>query len=106
MTIELSADAASLQRALELNNRHAVELSFQMPDQFIQLIRMATFAKWCAGQKGFLIALDETAAYRHPNFAWFHDRYARFTYIDRVVIDPAYRGQGWPASYMRNCLST
>jgi predicted GNAT superfamily acetyltransferase len=77
-----------------LNNRHATELSLQTRDEFRQLVAKAVYAKWCPGERGFLIAFDERADYRNSNFDWFRARYAAFTYIDRVVIDPAHRGQG------------
>lgn len=42
----------------------------------------------------FLLALREGAAYDSVNYRWFAARYPRFLYVDRVVIDPAARGQG------------
>lgn len=87
-------DEGSIHRALELNNRHATELSFQTLDGFRQLVAKAIYAQWCAGERGFLIAFDERAAYRNPNLDWFRARYAAFVYVDRVVVDLAYRGEG------------
>jgi hypothetical protein len=87
-------DEGSIHRALALNNRQARELSFQTLDDFRQLVAKAVYAKWCPGERGFLIAFDERTEYRNSNFDWFRARYAAFTYIDRVVIDPAHRGQG------------
>ena len=43
---------------------------------------------------GFLLALAESAVYGSPNFTWFQARYERFAYIDRVVVDPAFRRAG------------
>lgn len=43
---------------------------------------------------GFLIALDQDSAHDSPNFLWFREHYARFTYIDRIVIARAFRGAG------------
>ncbi len=85
---------ASVQRALDLNNRHAMELSLLTLDGFEKLIARANYAKWCPGETGFLIALDERADYPNPNFEWFRARFAQFVYIDRVVVDEAHRGQG------------
>ena len=90
----LPIDEASITRALDLNNRHAVELSHQTLDQFRALIGLACYARWNADQSGFLIALDERAAYRNTNFDWFLARYSAFVYIDRVVVEPAQRGRG------------
>ena len=87
-------DETSIARALDLNNRHAVELSHQTLDQFRALIDLACYARWNVDHSGFLIALDERAAYPNPNFDWFRARCSRFVYIDRVVVEPARRGQG------------
>lgn len=85
---------ASVRRALDLNNRYATELSLQTLDGFKGLVARAIYAKWCPGETGFLIALDERADYANPNFEWFRSRFAQFVYIDRVVVDEAHRGRG------------
>jgi hypothetical protein len=46
------------------------------------------------GQDGFLIALDDASDHPGINFQWFKARYARFVYIDRVIVAPAARGKG------------
>lgn len=46
----------------------------------------------------FLLAMNEKADYDSLNFLWFRDRYPRFVYIDRVVVDPAHRRAGLGAS--------
>ena len=84
----------SLQRALDLNKRHATELSLLTLDGINKLIDLAIYARWCPRERGFLIALDERADYPNPNFEWFRARFAQFVYIDRVVIDEAHRGRG------------
>ena len=43
---------------------------------------------------GFLLALNRDADYSSPNFLYFRGRYARFAYVDRVVVDAAWRGHG------------
>ncbi|HWG10545.1 MAG TPA: GNAT family N-acetyltransferase [Rhodanobacteraceae bacterium] len=43
---------------------------------------------------GFLIALREDADHASSNFRWFRERFARFVYVDRVVIGDGYRGHG------------
>jgi predicted GNAT superfamily acetyltransferase len=45
-------------------------------------------------ESGFLIAFDESANYQGANFTWFKQRYARFVYVDRIVIAEAARGRG------------
>jgi predicted GNAT superfamily acetyltransferase len=40
----------------------------------------------------FLLAMCNGAAYDNDNFAWFAQRYARFIYVDRIVVSSAARG--------------
>jgi uncharacterized protein len=40
----------------------------------------------------FLLALDNGAPYDNENFGWFARAYARFIYIDRVVVSSDFRG--------------
>ena len=40
----------------------------------------------------FLLAMRNGAAYVNDNFAWFAHRYARFIYIDRIVVSADHRG--------------
>lgn len=41
----------------------------------------------------FLLAMCSGAPYENDNFEWFAGKYARFIYIDRVVVSSAYRGR-------------
>ena len=43
---------------------------------------------------GFVITFVEDSDYDSENYAWFTAREPRFHYVDRIVIDPAHRGQG------------
>jgi uncharacterized protein len=40
----------------------------------------------------FLLAMGNGAAYRNDNFEWFARKYARFIYVDRIVVSSAARG--------------
>ena len=42
----------------------------------------------------FLIALREGLDYQSENYLWFSKHYARFLYVDRIVIDKPYRSMG------------
>jgi predicted GNAT superfamily acetyltransferase len=46
----------------------------------------------------FLLGFREGAAYDSPNYRWFAQRYERFFYIDRVIVDEAQRGRGFAAA--------
>jgi hypothetical protein len=43
---------------------------------------------------GFLLAFGSDADHDSVNFCWFAARYARFLYVDRVVVRAARRGSG------------
>ena len=43
---------------------------------------------------GFVIAMQDGAAYENANFEWFSERLKKFVYIDRVVIGEGGRGKG------------
>jgi uncharacterized protein len=40
----------------------------------------------------FLLAMRENAPYPNDNYGFFAARYARFLYVDRIVVDPSYAG--------------
>ncbi len=43
---------------------------------------------------GFVLAMQDGAAYANGNYQWFADRLTRFIYIDRIVIGDRARGLG------------
>lgn len=43
---------------------------------------------------GFAIMMGPGTAYDSPNYDWFGQRYDGFGYLDRIVVDPAYRRTG------------
>ena len=97
----MTADAAvrplvDMDRAalLALNNAHAAELSWLEPERLDLLLANATYARGILPAAAALIAFDQDSAYAGLNFAWFRARYRRFMYVDRVVVDPAWRGRG------------
>jgi uncharacterized protein len=55
---------------------------------------------------GGLIAFAPGAPYTSANYLWFQDRYDGFLYIDRVVVDPARRGQGLGQEIYRHAIDT
>jgi predicted GNAT superfamily acetyltransferase len=79
---------------LALNNAHAEELSLLDAGRMHRLIGEAFMASRVGQADALLLAFDQDADYDSPNFVWFRDRYERFVYVDRVVVDPAQRGRG------------
>lgn len=43
---------------------------------------------------GFAVMLGSETEYDSVNYAWFGERYESFGYLDRIVVDPAYRRTG------------
>ena len=43
---------------------------------------------------GFAIMIGRGTAYDSINYAWFTERYDDFGYLDRIVVDPAFRRFG------------
>lgn len=90
----MKAQPASVREALlALNNANARETSFLTAADWEALVA-ATFSATCVSSQAFLTALDQDSSYDGQNFNWFRDRYERFVYIDRIVVDGSLRGQG------------
>jgi predicted GNAT superfamily acetyltransferase len=79
---------------LLLNNAHATELSFVSAERMAHLAEEAFLACSIGDADALLLAFDQDADYDSPNFLWFRERFARFVYVDRVVVAPAMRGRG------------
>jgi uncharacterized protein len=87
--------AEDADRILDLNNEHAVETSLLDLPAAERLRAMCFYAKGVRpGMRGFLLALDQNAAYDNQNFHWFRRRFERFVYIDRIIIAKDARGHG------------
>lgn len=90
-----AADFAALNA---LNDAHAAEVNALAPADFAALAGLAWAARMVDGPQGrpagFLLALSHATPRQGPNHGWFQDRLPAFGYVDRVVVDPACRGQG------------
>jgi predicted GNAT superfamily acetyltransferase len=87
--------AGDADRILDLNNEHALETSLLDLSAAERLLAMCFYAKGVGlGERGFLLALDQDAAYDNQNFRWFRDCFKRFVYIDRIILARDARGQG------------
>jgi uncharacterized protein len=89
----VEADFASVLR-LNLESEH-----FLSPLSLSGLRALSAQAWYCRAlgsegeALGFLLVLQEGAAYDSVNFQWFQARYSQFLYIDRVVVDAYARGR-------------
>lgn len=80
---------------LSLNNLNAKETSALDRSSLAELLEMSFYARGIdRGGTAFLIALDQTAPYRNPNFSWFKESRTSFVYIDRIIVAASARGQG------------
>jgi uncharacterized protein len=90
-----SKDSVAVRR---LNDAEIPNVPLLEPEYLKRLADQAVYCRVAesgAGEVvGFLLALDETADYESLNFQWFKSRYARFTYIDRIVVAASTQGRG------------
>ena len=90
--VEQGTDAQAL--LLELNNAHARQTSLLTHERWDRLVG-AAFAADCVDRAAaLLIAFDQAADYDSPNFVWFRERYAKFVYVDRIVVSEDHQGRG------------
>ncbi len=95
-------DAADI---LALNEAHVRETSHLELEEYRAMVDGAFYAHGVAPAKAFLIAFDETADYKSPNFLWFQSRYQNFAYIDRVITAADARGQGLARALYENLFA-
>lgn len=83
--------------ARELNNSevpHVSPLAELRFPRFVELAAWAPVAVRANRPVGFAILFLPGSTYQSENYRWVAARYSRFLYLDRIVIDPAHRGQG------------
>ncbi len=87
---------------LELNHRHVDLLSSMDAERLGFLLEHADHADILdvRGERaGFVFTFAPDAGYDGENFAWFGERFgADFYYLDRVVVDDAFRRRGLGAA--------
>ena len=98
MTIRLrDADTGDFETILALNQAAVHFLSPLSLPRLALLHRMSRYHR-VAHDEGrvcaFLLVLAQGEAYDSLNYRWFAQRYERFLYVDRIVVDNACHGQG------------
>lgn len=89
---------------LALSARHEAETG-RLHRDALRAMRDASYLSAVApGQGGYLITFDQDGAYESPNFLWFKAHFARFVYVDRIVIDPSARGRGLARQLYEHCF--
>lgn len=84
-----------LDAVLALSALHEAETSALDRDTLSTMLGAAFHSAAAqGGRDGYLIAFDQDGDYDSVNFLWFRDRYARFVYVDRIVVADHARGRG------------
>lgn len=89
--------AGDLPEALVLNNGAVPALSELTADELARLVADSQYALAVRhGDRlaGFCITFLPGADYPSPNYCWFANRYASFSYLDRIVVHESLRGRG------------
>jgi uncharacterized protein len=92
---------------LALNEESVAALS-PLTEAGLAMLHSQAAAHWVVEQNGrvaaFLLALCEGAEYASPNYLWFAQRYARFLYVDRIVVAVSAHGKGLGSQLYRRLL--
>jgi uncharacterized protein len=91
---DLHTELGARDALLRVNNANARETSLLSPERFDQLIRAARVATFVAPAAAFLLAFAQDDDYDGGHFLWFRRRFARFVYIDRVLVAQDQRRRG------------
>lgn len=91
-------DRTEVQAVLALNNAAVPAVNALTVDRLRSLAEMAEHAEVVIADgsrlAGFAMVLPAGAPYDSPLFGWFAERYQRYLYLDRIVVDPDFRRQG------------
>ena len=83
--------------ALALNNSEVPHVSARNEHSFPRFVESAAWAPVAVRDNkpvGFAILFLAGSTYNSENYRWVAARYTRFLYLDRVIVEPAQRGQG------------
>ena len=95
--IILETEAKDFFRIHELNQNELPAVSSITQNELAHFFKIADYFRVIKIEKniaGFLIALKPGKDYHSPNYKWFEKHYTQFMYVDRIVIDPTFQGQG------------
>ncbi len=106
------ATPADLGRMLELNNEAVPAVNELTSDEmawFLDVAHCCLVAEvpGIPGLSGLLVGLDgPSTPYASHNYRWFCERFDRFLYVDRVVVDPAAQRSGVGRAFYEGFLAT
>lgn len=102
------AEEKDLPRILELNNKESKWVGEKEIDFFQKYIDIPIFDVFEANDRivGFLMAMDQNTDYDSMNFLWFKNKFNKFYYIDRVIVDVSMRGKGIASLLYKELIDT
>lgn len=102
------AEEKDLPRILDLNNRETKWVGKKEIDFFQKYMDIPIFNVFEHNERivGFLMAMDQNTDYDSINFLWFKDKFNKFYYIDRVIVDESMRGKGIASLLYRELIDT
>jgi predicted GNAT superfamily acetyltransferase len=92
--LDLHGRHSSRGALLRVNNASARETSLLTAERLDRMIDAARVATFIAPCQAFLLAFEQADDYDGIHFKWFRSRYARFLYVDRVVVAEEDRARG------------
>jgi predicted GNAT superfamily acetyltransferase len=91
---DLHDDTSSREALLHLNNENARETSLMTAEKLDRMISSALVATFIQPSAAFLLAFEHGDDYDGGHFLWFRSRFAKFIYVDRVVVAGQCRRHG------------
>lgn len=88
---------ADFEAIVALNDAEVRQTSPMDVNRLRSLVRMSALSTVATVDNqvvAFLIALQNGAPYVNDNYGWFASRFAKFLYVDRVVVDSHFAGRG------------
>lgn len=83
--------------ALALNNSEVPHVSARTEQNFPRFVESAAWTPVAVRDNkpvGFAVLFLAGSTYSSENYRWVAARHTRFLYLDRIIVEPAHRGQG------------
>ena len=106
------ATSDDLVRLVELNNAAVPAVNYLTLDEMARFLRVAHRCLVAEVPEdgtvtAFLVGLDgPECSYDSLNYEYFCDRYDRFLYVDRIVVDPVAWGRGLAQGFYRTFVTS
>jgi len=82
-------------KILRMNQAFVHWLSPLDANDLTQLLNLAHYKKQIHDAEGVLIGYAHDVDYAHKNLTWLRERFERFYYIDRIILNAAAQGKGY-----------